>query len=837
MKKNKYANYDKERLEKLISEKWTIIGKIPKNKVTKSMCKSAILQNCNALNYIPPRYLTEEIYMLALQKDYHAIKSIPKNKLTKKYCQTAFDKDIVALKYIPKRFKTDEMCIKAMNNNWTLFEFCNDNMFNIENVEKILNMVIKTENISNMSYQKQVSLYNILERIKENNLYNKNIKNSINVLKNYNIIKKKYDAEMNKFIVVRNWFDIKEKEVIEIETFDEFYNYLNGDLSNADIYDYDFKNVDLKKYNIKDANIKSDILVKQGLYDDTYYNENIKKIYNMKTLVPLEKEQEKSIAMLHDDEIANNGFIGNSLKYACIYYISDIHLDYKIFNRFKEHATKLEIEMYIKEFVKKMLSYANGFYRYLIIAGDVANSYEISKMFYQELINQNKFINPENIVVILGNHELWNSDCKVENNVNCLIDLYRGLFKELGITFLQNELALFKPDLEIISKENLMKMDDLEIQNMCVYSKVTILGGIGFSGFNPRFNANNLIYGQTLTNIDEDRKLTNEFLEMYMKLKKVIPDKGIIILTHTPKQDWSNDEFNSNWVYINGHTHINTYSKDDKKILYADNQLGYFNEDVCLKKIDFSIKCNMFQYYEDGIYEIDADTYKKFYFKMGHRIECNIQEGTIYLLKRYKTYLFLYKNVKDTIYILNGGAKNKLENQNINYYYNNMNKYANLIKTSLKSYYSYIKKVSDYVKSFGGSGNIHGAIVDIDYYNHLYVNVYDGKITPYFALSIVDKYIYKDLRKMLKENCHNLLKRYDDIVKNTKGELIPIRNDLINTGAIYYEDTGIYRESLILKKIQYLIDDNIIRIWKDDILNSNNMDILMIDNEKSGKIK
>ena len=90
---------------------------------------------------------------------------------------------------------------------------------------------------------------------------------------------------------------------------------------------------------------------------------------------------------------------------------------------------------------------------------------------------------------------------------------------------------------------------------------------------------------------------------------------------------------------------------------------------------------------------------------------------------------------------------------------------------------------------------------------------------------------------MLKENCHNLLKRYDDIVKNTKGELIPIRNDLINTGAIYYEDTGIYRESLILKKIQYLIDDNIIRIWKDDILNSNNMDILMIDNEKSGKIK
>ena len=43
---------------------------------------------------------------------------------------------------------------------------------------------------------------------------------------------------------------------------------------------------------------------------------------------------------------------------------------------------------------------------------------------------------------------------------------------------------------------------------------------------------------------------------------------------------------------------------------YEDNQIGYYNEEVCLKEIDFSIKTNIFQYYEDGIYKITTKEYK-----------------------------------------------------------------------------------------------------------------------------------------------------------------------------------------------------------------------------------
>ena len=260
--------------------------------------------------------------------------------------------------------------------------------------------------------------------------------------------------------------------------------------------------------------------------------------------------------------------------------------------------------------------------------------------------------------------------------------------------------------------------------------------------------------------------------------------------------------------------------------MYADNQIGYFNEDVCLKKIDFSIKCNIFEYYKDGIYDIDCDTYRRFYYKIGDSITCSLNDGKIYLLKCAGNYMFLYKGNNDRLYLLNGGVRNKLENQNIDYYYNNLPIYADTLRTKMKSYYDYIKKVSTYVKAFGGSGIIHGAIVDIDFYNHLYVNVYDGKITPYWALSMTDKIFYKDLKGLLKENCPKLLKKYEQNNKNNQGLQI-INNGITNKNKIYSSDTRMYKESRILKRIQLLLEDNIIKIWRDSILTNENIDNIL----------
>ena len=80
----------------------------------------------------------------------------------------------------------------------------------------------------------------------------------------------------NNFIIIKDQFEQEENKIVTFKTFDKFYKYLDGNLINAQIYDYDFSGIDLKKYNIKNVNIKSEILVKQGLYDDTFYKENVR---------------------------------------------------------------------------------------------------------------------------------------------------------------------------------------------------------------------------------------------------------------------------------------------------------------------------------------------------------------------------------------------------------------------------------------------------------------------------------------------------------------------------------------------------------------------------------
>ena len=127
--------------------------------------------------------------------------------------------------------------------------------------------------------------------------------------------------------------------------FDDFYSFLDGDLTNSDIYEYDFNGIDIKKYNFSDTAINSSILIKNGLYDDTFYNETIKPLLNNSN--ELVKVDENIVPMLHETDVLPYQS-GDFMKRTSIYYISDIHIDNKIAIKFNNHATKKEIEYYIK---------------------------------------------------------------------------------------------------------------------------------------------------------------------------------------------------------------------------------------------------------------------------------------------------------------------------------------------------------------------------------------------------------------------------------------------------------------------------------------------------------
>ena len=754
-------------------------------------------------------------YESYVNEDWQYLKKIKANKITEHICDIAFNKSHEAIKYIPNKYKY-KYSKDAIKHDWNLYNYCNVESLNLDDWYYILNNItLSYEELkkNEKALIEKMAIY-LIDKYKDNK-----INEFFDKMFGSEILNKEYSD--NTFKVEKRLSMIFKRVIYEFDTFDEFYNFLNGDLSNSNLYNYDFKGIDLKKYKIDNVAVNSDILIQNGLYNDSFYKDTILPL--IKHNGELVKNNDLNVPILHENDIIPYQS-GDFMKRASVYYISDIHLDEKISKRFKSHATKEEVEYYIKSIVDQMVNSiaSEVITKFVIIAGDVSSSFKIAKMFYENL-TERKRISSKGIICILGNHELWNIDSATENKVSSIIELYRNMFKELNITFLQNELLVVNPEIEIISEAELETISEEELKRKTIDSQLTIFGGIGFSGYNPDFNASKLIYFDTIQSLEEDIKLTNKFNSLYRKLKSCLCNRKIIILTHNPKQDWSKDTYNPNWIYINGHTHRNIYEKNQNKQLYTDNQIGYYNENISLKRIDYSLKCNIFADYEDGIHKITLDQYLHFYRKMGYSISCKLS-GEFNLLKKNNLYMFVYKNDKGNLYIINGGKNNKLDKSDINYYYNNMDNYSIIIKEGTSSFYDYINQLSDYIKSIGGSGNVHGTIIDIDYYNHVYVNIYDGTITPYWADSMTYKIVYSSVQELLSIHCPKLLK---NIETNNKNEIMVMKNELIPKGGEFYEDTRIYKESRIMKRIQYLIDDNIIRIWNDNLLEEKEIKLLL----------
>ncbi len=93
-----------------------------------------------------------------------------------------------------------------------------------------------------------------------------------------------------------------------------------------------------------------------------------------------------------------------------VYYISDIHLEHQIKEVYKNNAGILEdIKPYIEEKIKEMLPPDNDSLQedeYILVAGDVAHSYSLTRLFYNTLLENWK----GSVIGVLGNHELWDSD-------------------------------------------------------------------------------------------------------------------------------------------------------------------------------------------------------------------------------------------------------------------------------------------------------------------------------------------------------------------------------------------------------------------------------------------
>lgn len=665
---------------------------------------------------------------------------------------------------------------------------------------------------------------NLSSALKLNVDFSKYITNSGTVLPPSNAqnltysIKKEYRGD--KFYVQQQWSNACGKVTKEykhtFEYFFDFVRFLNGDLSNANLILCEglIHLSNIASINFKNAKMQSTVCEKLGQPYHTYCVD----ASLINSFSPTEQnEVETGLALqnvehsLEIEEVDNQGSSDDAeifdIEHQKVGYISDIHLMHKI--QAANCRSKEDVVSVIQKIVNNI---SQGYCNILLIGGDVASDFEIFSIFVKLLSTALPYCT---IVFVLGNHELWSFPGM---EISQIVTKYRNLLNEYGMYLLHNDLFYEEDDgVHIIQYSELCKSSVVLLTEQLRNARYVILGGLGFSGYNTDFNANNGIYRQT---IDRDTEIheSQKFEMLYDYLRPILSKKNVIILTHTPQKDWCANaaEPQKGFVYVSGHTHRNFFYDDGDYRIYADNQIGYHNSTAHLKYFSIANDYDCFDDYSDGIHEVTREQYCNFY--RGKNIDMTFhRKNKLYMLKKNGYYCFICESGGNQLSILNGGAMKKLDSNNIQYYYDNMGNMIDIVKRPLDKFTSIQERIAQKVKLIGGSGKIHGCIVDIDFLNHIYVNPIDGTITAYWASDIVNKLVYPSVPALLEQNCPQLYNRYLKSLPDIKDSLALRQQSNISLLPRKYLETDIYTVSRVIKKMQKL-NSNILSSWHDDKL-------------------
>lgn len=495
------------------------------------------------------------------------------------------------------------------------------------------------------------------------------------------------------------------------------------------------------------------------------------------------------------------------------FYISDIHLVNHIMNKFKKPVPDSSIIEYVKKiarniFSKELYDCFRGYESPLILfGGDTSTSFEVAKIFYTEFVKKydeleshSEYHHKRRIVAVLGNHEFWEFP-----NINECYKAYDDFFKSIGILFLNNSYVLFS------------------------YEPIVLMGGTGFAGKETIFNADVGIYRNALSR-EEEIKECIKFDKFYDKISEKAKNKNymLIVLTHNPISDWKkNKQPDPNCIYINGHTHMNFLDHNEEKnsFTYADNQIGYEGKVIKFKEAYIYGRSNPFAGYSDGYYEIKSSDYINFYHYMCEYMKGNgiaermiSRDGAKFFMIKQKGFYGFFLITSRASYICAGGRVKKIcDGNNIEKFNNDflvmVRKYLEL----LSPYRNAQERISHTVKSFGGSGDIHGCIVDIDFYNHIMLNPEDGTVTYYFSPYFGVMKTYSNMTALLESHNKELAKEYkkqlktDNLIVNETKAISPefIKVDIKNS---------LYSTSNRINQLQRLFSKGILRDWNDNLL-------------------
>ena len=798
------------------------IANIPSKRLTKELCTIAVQHDGCAIKYVPKKYIDSDIIKTAVYSSPQAIKYLSKDQLNRKLCVSAIKADASTLQYIPVKYLNESLVKSAIKKSPRQIKFLPKEFQNNKIYIKAVHERPDIISLIPLEFQTvKLWLTAINRSVAMSNDYRFPLnKIPFSILNNKTILKallKMYSA----------------KEIID-------WNDSKCTISTIDGYEY--SHLDIECIRLLENKIT------QKIHIDTFKPELPNSATDGNDI------SKKTESMTVRD--FSDSHFGNSSK--LFYYISDIHIEHQI--PAKKHYDLHEISKILDDKIDEMTSGASDKTAILLVGGDISSNMDLTLLFYKKLAQ--KWYGQ--ILFVLGNHEFWDNRCLTAEQQNhfdsaqTIINEYQTQLVQINeqiaqfksdynssaflridtlpenhifgsplmpLILLQNSLYIcYKNECSrVISEEEILSASVKDLTEICRDSSTIILGGVGFSGLNPHYNAELKLYRTTITSLDADRQLSDAFRKVYDKLRLCTSDKQVIVLTHTPVTNWTNDPINPEWIYVNGHTHSNgSVRSETKGTVLFDGQIGYTPKPWVLHGFSLCGWYDPFKDFSDGIHIISRESYND--FNIGRDIQtegCN-REGTIFCLKKQDIYMFMLKNQK-SLYLLSGGRITKLSHGNLQFYYDNMELYSNNIRKIMQPYCDFQKKIADEVKRFGGNGTIHGSIVDIDFYNHIYINPNDLKITPYYALDISERTVYRDIPTLLQNKSPLMYSKFLTI-KNQLSLLQSSSDDQTIYPAQSAEismistEREIYSVSKTIKALQYLIDFNVIRIWNDDII-------------------
>lgn len=503
-----------------------------------------------------------------------------------------------------------------------------------------------------------------------------------------------------------------------------------------------------------------------------------------------------------------------------VYYISDIHLEHQLN---LQNKTVAEVEELVQGKIDELMASIPEKRGLILIGGDTTYSAELSRTFFKKLKSALSTTRM-NLIAILGNHELWDGDPEngSQKTVEEIIEKYRTLEDLYSFrTLLENTLWVKYHGVHELqfNEEAILDATDDELADLCRQSTQIILGGIGFSGYNQNFNASNGIYRGTISR-EEDIIRSSRFRTIYEKILRCAASSQVIILTHNPMHDWSDASYNPNWIYISGHTHRNNIIRQlNGTTVLSDNQIGYEQKPLHFKYFVTKGWYDPFETWTDGIYQITSKHYQDFNAGRGITMQYK-NANSVQMIKRDGIYMF-FREENGKLYMLSGGRALNIDH-NIEYYFNRLPAYTTTITAAFTPYHEALQTISKEIKAFGGSGCIHGCIVDIDFYNHISLDPLTGKIKIYYALDTTFGWKYPNLGSLLSEKLPELLKAYATAQQEDQLPILSspnAQNDItLATIPELMLDHLMYDQSRTMRSVQYILDQNVVRIWKDDIL-------------------